>query len=222
MSLSGLAAILPEADISRLLEKTSADSAADLHAMLGNAFLVRGDVGSAAANYRVALRLAPHLVGCWCNFGNAQLKAGKPQDAIALYLQALELDPGHWPSRTNLVQALMATKQYIVATTLLHELIGERPLDGRLHHDLGKACFELDEAELAIGHFERAVAINPGDSESLYWIGGIRQRSGDIAAAEAAYAQAAQIQPLIRRPAARSPASFCVLALYAPFGGNTP
>ena len=31
-----------------------------------------------------------------------------------------------------------------------------------------------------------------------------------------------QIQPLIRRPAIKSPADFRVLALYAPFGGNTP
>jgi tetratricopeptide (TPR) repeat protein len=222
MSAIGSAAVLPEAGISRLLEKISADSAADLHAILGNAFLVRGDFESAAANYRVALRLAPHLVGCWCNFGNAQLNAGKPQDAIALYLEALKLDPGHWPSRTNLVQALTATKQFVLARTLLCELIGERPLDGRLHHELGKACFELDEAEPAIGHFERAMALNPADSESLYWIGGIRQGLGDIAAAEAAYAQAAQIEPVIRRPAARSPASFRVLALYAPFGGNIP
>jgi tetratricopeptide (TPR) repeat protein len=193
-----------------------------LHAKLGDALLVQGDLESAAASYKAALRLAPGLTSCWCNLGNVQLKAGKPQDAVALYLHALKLDSGHWASRTNLVQALMATKQYIIARALLQELVDERPLDGKLHHELGKACFELNDAEAAIGHFERALAVNPGDSESLYWIGGIRQRSGDIAAAEAAYAQAAQIQPLIRRPAARSPASFCVLALYAPFGGNTP
>ena len=34
--------------------------------------------------------------------------------------------------------------------------------------------------------------------------------------------EAARIQPLIRRPAIKSPADFRVLALYAPFGGNTP
>jgi tetratricopeptide (TPR) repeat protein len=222
MSVTGLAAVLPEADIARLLETVSAGSAADLHATLGNAFLVRGDLEAAAANYWVALRLAPHLVGCWCNFGSAQLKAGKPQDAIALYLQALKLDPDHWPSRTNLVQALTATKQFVLARTLLCELIEERPQDGRLHHELGKACFELDETEAAIRHFERALALNPNDAENLYWIGGIRQSAGDIAAAHAAYAQAARIEPLIRRPAAKSPADFRVLAFYAPFGGNTP
>ena len=39
---------------------------------------------------------------------------------------------------------------------------------------------------------------------------------------KAAYAEAAQIQPLIRKRAVKSPADFRVLALYAPFGGNTP
>ena len=45
---------------------------------------------------------------------------------------------------------------------------------------------------------------------------------GDAEAAKASYAKAAQIQPLIRRPAIKSPADFRVLALFAPFAGNTP
>jgi len=53
-----------------------------------------------------------------------QLKTGKLQDSIALYLHALKLNPGHWPSRTNLVQALLATQQYLVAKALLMELVG--------------------------------------------------------------------------------------------------
>ena len=84
---------------------------ADLHSKLGNACMIKGDLESAAANYKAALRLAPHLTDCWCNLGNAHLKIGKAQEAITLYLQALVLNPGHWPARTNLVQALMATRQ---------------------------------------------------------------------------------------------------------------
>jgi hypothetical protein len=48
------------------------------------------------------------------------------------------------------------------------------------------------------------------------------QTQGDIEGAEAAYAEAARIQPLIRRPATKLPAEFRVLALFAPFAGNTP
>jgi tetratricopeptide (TPR) repeat protein len=194
----------------------------DLHSHLGNAGMVRGDLALAAANYKAALRLAPHLTACWCNLGNAHHKAGKPQEAVAYYLQALKLNPGHWPSRTNLVQALMATKQYIIARGLLLEMVGERPQDGTLCHQLGKVHFELDEPEAAIARFEQAIALNPRDAESLYWIGGIKQRAGEIETAKTAYAEAARIQPLIRRPAAKVPADFRVLALYGPFAGNTP
>lgn len=198
------------------------ETIAELHAKLGNACMIRGDLEFAAANYKAALRLAPHLTDCWCNLGNAHLKTGKAQQAIALYLQALSLNPAHWPSRTNLVQALMATRQYIMAKALLLELTDERPQDHQIRHQLGKAHFELNELEAALQCFEQAVGLNPGDAESIYWIGGIRQRIGEMAAAEAAYAKAAHIQPLIRRPAAKSPADFRVLALYAPFAGNMP
>jgi tetratricopeptide (TPR) repeat protein len=213
----GLAAAANEAPGSLPVETVSG-----LYANLGNACMVAGDLEGAAASYKSALQLAPGLTNCWCNLGNVQFKTGKAQDSIAFYIQALKLNPLHWPSRTNLVEALMATKQYLVAKAVLLELAGERPQDARLHHQLGKTCFELNELEAALGHFEQAVSLNPGDSDSLYWIGGIKQRAGEIAAAEAAYAAAAQIQPLIKRPAAKFPADFRILALYAPFAGNTP
>jgi tetratricopeptide (TPR) repeat protein len=200
----------------------SVGTIADLHSNLGNAGMVRGDLALAAVNYKAALRLAPHLTACWCNLGNAHHQAGKPQEAVAYYLQALKLNAGHWPSRTNLVQALMATKQYIIARGLLLEMVGERPQDGALCHQLGKVHFELDEPEAAIARFEQAIALNPRDAESLYWIGGIKQRAGEIEPAKTAYAEAARIQPLIRRPAAKLRADFRVLALYGPFAGNTP
>ena len=59
----------------------SVETISELHAKLGNACMVRGDLEQAAANYKAALRLAPHLTSCWCNLGNVHLKTGKPQDA---------------------------------------------------------------------------------------------------------------------------------------------
>jgi tetratricopeptide (TPR) repeat protein len=195
---------------------------ASLHAELGNAYLRRGHLNLASGSYQAALRLDPHLTGCWCNLGNVHLRTGRARDAIPLYLQALRLTPTHWASRTNLVEALMATKQYLVARAALQELREERPQSSEIEHQLGKACFELNETEQAIRHFEQAIALNPDDADSRYWIGGIKQKMGDIDAAQAAYAAAAQIRPLIRKQAIKSPPDFRLLALYAPFGGNTP
>ena len=199
-----------------------ADTIAELHAKLGNAYMVGGHLESASEQYKSALRLKPSLTACWCNLGNAQLQSGKADAAITLYLEALKHNPAHWPSRTNLAQALMAARQYLMAKVLLTELAEERPQDGQLFHQLGKACFELGETKEALDHLQEAVRLDPRDADSLYWIGAIRQRFGDADAARAAYAQAAQIQPLIRRRAVKSPADFRVLALYAPFAGNTP
>ena len=198
------------------------ETVSQLHSNLGNACMRRGDLEQAAGSYKAALRLKPDLTSCWCNLGNIELRTGNPDQAVALYLQALTLSPGHWPSRTNLVQALMATRQYLLAKLLLTELIEERPQDAGIHNELGKLYVELNELESALECFRRAAILAPGDAEPIYWIGGIRQRLGDTAAAEVAYAEAARIQPLVSRPAAKFPADFRVLALFAPFAGNIP
>jgi tetratricopeptide (TPR) repeat protein len=116
----------------------------------------------------------------------------------------------------------MATRQYLLAKVLLMELVEERPQDAAIHNRLGKLHYELNELEPALQCFRQAIALNPRDSDSIYWTGSIRQKMGDLDAAEAAYAQAASINPLIRRPAAKYPADFRVLALFAPFAGNLP
>jgi tetratricopeptide (TPR) repeat protein len=195
---------------------------AELYSHLGNAWMVRGELDPAAASYKAALRLAPELTSCWCNLGNVHVRIGKAREAVAFYLQALKTNPSHWVSRTNLVQALTATRQYLIAKAMLLELVAERPQDGAIRHQLGKVHFELNEVESALECFEQAIARDPRDADSLYWLGGIRQERGETEAARAAYARAATIKPLIRRPAVKSPAEFRVLALYAPFGGNTP
>jgi tetratricopeptide (TPR) repeat protein len=213
--------------IAALQDAVGRDSAdpemiAGLHVELGHAYMRRGHLNLASGNYRTALQLAPHLTSCWCDLANVHLKTGRVGEAIPLYLQALKLDPAHWASRTNLVDALMATRQYLAARVLLQELLRERPQVGQIQYQLGKVCFELDEMESAIRHFEQAIALNPDDADSRYWIGAIKQKMGDIGAAQAAYAAAAQIRPLIRRQAIKTPPDFRVLALYAPFNGNTP
>jgi tetratricopeptide (TPR) repeat protein len=198
------------------------DTLSQLHEKLADAAMLLGDLNLAATNYQAAMRLAPHLTGSCCKLGNLQLKAGKYREAIALYLQTLKLNSRHWAARANLVQALMATRQYILAKAVLLELKNERPLDAQIHFELGKTHFELNEPEPAIECFKQAVVLDPGDAESINWIGALKQTMGDIEGAQAAYAEAARIRPLISRSAARSPAEFRLLALYAPFGGNTP
>jgi tetratricopeptide (TPR) repeat protein len=200
----------------------SVETISQLHVKLADTAMRCGDFSLAGRNYHAALRMAPHLTNCWCSFADLHLRCGEHQQAVALYLEALKLNPRHWAARANLAQALIIMRQFIVARGVLLELRGERPHDAGIHHQLGKVHFELNEMELAIESFRQAVALNPQDSESLNWIGALRQTLGDNEGAQEAYAESARIQPLIRRPAAKQPAEFRLLALYAPFGGNTP
>ena len=209
------------------LESAAADGngpelVAELHAKLGNAWMLSGHLDPAADSYKAALRLAPQLSACWCNLATISLRTGNAEGAVALYLQALKLNPTHWPSRTNLAEALIATRQHLVAKALLTELAEERPQDAQVRQRLGRVSYELNEKQAALAHFRQAAALDPRDAESLYWIGAICQSLGDIDGAQTAYARAALIAPLIRRSAVKSPADFRVLALYAPFAGNTP
>ena len=199
------------------------ETIAELHSKLGNACMVRGDLESAAANYKAALRLAPASDGLLVQSRQrSRHRPESPRTPSPFISQALKLNPRHWATRTNLVQALMATKQYIIAKALLLELLGERPQDGQLRHQLGKVHFELKKCRTrsrVSSRRSRSIRAMPtactGSAASSS--DGRRSRRP-----RPPMPQAARIQPLIRRPAIKSPADFRVLALYAPFAGNTP
>src|SRR5579863_1651566 len=73
----------------------SVDATAKLRVKLGDAAMLGGDFEAASLHYRTALQMAPHLADGWCNFATLHFKAGKVQDAIALYLQALRRSEEH-------------------------------------------------------------------------------------------------------------------------------
>src|SRR5579864_4490665 len=131
----------------------SAETVSDLHAKIGNVAAACGDFRLASVNYQAALKIAPHLTNCWCSIADLHLRCGQHQTAIELYLQALKLNPRHWAARANMVHALMAAKQYLIAKAILIELKGERPQDAGIHHLLGKTFFELNEIDSAIASF---------------------------------------------------------------------
>jgi tetratricopeptide (TPR) repeat protein len=148
--------------------------------------------------------------------------ASAVQPTGAAALPAAQPAPVPWAARRHLVETLMAAKQYPQARTLLQEWLEEQPQDGQIWHQLGRVCIELGETQSAIRHFERAIALDPDDADSRYWIGGVQQKLGYIDAAEAAYTEAARIRPRIRHRAIKAPPDFRLLVLYAPFSGNTP
>ena len=92
---------------------------AELHAGLGNAFMARGDLDAGGRQLQGSAPARAEHDRLLVQPRQCAMQTGNAQDAIPLYLQALKLNPSHWPARTNLAQALIATGQMVVAKALL-------------------------------------------------------------------------------------------------------
>lgn len=193
-----------------------------LHFRLANAASDLGDLATAELHYKLALRIDQGLVHCWWNLGNLFQRRNRPNDAIPYYVQALDIDASHLATRLNLTNALVTMQQWVIVKPILDDLIKDVPDNAQAWNLLGKYLHATGLATAALKAFETAVSLAPNDADSLYWVASLRQTTGDTEAARASYLDALKLQPLIRRSGAKFPPDFTVLALYAPFGGNTP
>jgi Ca-activated chloride channel family protein len=97
--------------------------------------------------------------------GNAQLKAGKPEQALAEYdkaVKALPADPGVHFDRGAALYALSrydeATQEFLRATEAKNT-----PLKASAFYNLGNAFFKTDKHEDAIAAYRRALQLDPND-----------------------------------------------------------
>ncbi len=147
----------------------------------------------------------------------------KDVDAAArCYRAALAIEPRHWSARLNLALALRSGGHHDDCGLLLLALATERPADAFVRNQLGRLAVLRGDFGAALAWFREAVALDPADADSLYWIGGVAHARGDHAAAEAGYARAARARPLLKRPGTRSPPAFSAILLCAPLAANTP
>ncbi len=193
-----------------------------LHAAAGTAHLARGDLAAALLSFEAERALTPDAPDCLCRLGNVHLKMKHLDQAMASYRAALDAEPRHRAARLNLALALRSAERYDECKQILLALAAERPSDAFVRNQLGRVHVLCREFDAALGFFRQAVSLDPHDADSLYWIGGVRHAQGDHATAEADYARAAHVQPLVRRAADRSPPAFSVVMLCAPLAANTP
>ncbi|MFZ1109816.1 MAG: tetratricopeptide repeat protein [Rhodomicrobium sp.] len=202
---------------------TTGDAAQrQLHTALGKAFAAQGNMAEAAARFEAALNLEPWSTGRLCDLAAIFFKMMRLDEAATLYRAALSVEPHHWQARINLALTLRSAHRFGECKALLLELAAEQPGNGFVFNQLGKLHALAQEFETALGFFQKAAALNPLDSDSIFWIGGVREAMGDLDAAKADYARAVQIQPLFKQPARQTLPAFSVLLLCAPTVGNTP
>lgn len=112
---------------------------------------------------------------------------GRPDDALALYLQLLQANPRHYPSLAKSCNLLMAQRRYAEARPLLLRALELAPREALLFSNLAHASLRLGDSVEALRWAEQALQLKPGHLKALYTLGRAHDLLGDYQRAMAAY-----------------------------------
>jgi Flp pilus assembly protein TadD len=82
----------------------------------------RGDLASAAENFRHALKIDPHSLAALNNLGIVLSREGKPAEAIPFYQEALKIRPADPATQRNLAVAYFKAQHYRSTWSLLQPM----------------------------------------------------------------------------------------------------
>lgn len=95
------------------------------------------------------------------NLGNSYLQAGRIEDAITHYEQAVQIEPGHQEVHNNLAFALLQAGKVNDAVAHLEQVVRINPNSTEGHYNLANAYLQAGRVQDAIGHYEQVVRLNP-------------------------------------------------------------
>jgi spermidine synthase len=105
--------------------------------------------------------------------GIAETRAGRIDDAVREFQEALTRDPRSTNARANLGQiryeqgaALLESRHPAEAETRLREAVDLMPDSAEAHNDLGVALASMGRVDEATGHFRRAIELQPDFAEA--------------------------------------------------------
>jgi tetratricopeptide (TPR) repeat protein len=97
-----------------------------------------------------------------------ELEDTEPEQAVAAYRRALELEPGHAGALVNLGRMLHAAGDPAAAEAHYRKALAARPDDDTALFNLGVALEDLGRSEEALAAYEKAVAVDPSCADAHY------------------------------------------------------
>jgi tetratricopeptide (TPR) repeat protein len=162
---------------------------------VGNAYMQKGRLDEAIAQYRKALEINAHYADARNNLGNAFFRKGELDAAIAEYQKTLAIDPNLAETHTNLGNALFQKRQLDAAIEQYGFAVKVNPNYAQAHGNLGVAYFQQGQMDAAIAQYQQALIINPNYAEARTNLGNALLRKGQPDAAIAEYEQAVKTSP---------------------------
>ncbi len=129
------------------------------------------------------------------NLGNAVWRAGRIQDALLHYEQALQIKPDYAGAHLDLGAALIKLGRPEDAIRHYEQAVQIAPDSAEAHRDLGVGLERLGRVPEAIGHYEKALEIDPDFAETHNDLGNALLRLGKIPEGIEQYEQALKLNP---------------------------
>jgi len=121
-----------------------------------------GNAPEAVRQWRLLRERFPGHPSTIATLGVTLLWAKQPEEAAALFREALRLDPKHATAHRCLGDALVVMKRPAEALDCYGEALRLRPDYADAHNNLAAALNALGRRDEAVVHFEEAVRIEPG------------------------------------------------------------
>lgn len=152
----------------------------------------------AAVAYAEASRLAPGDFR-WVYLRANVEEASDPAAAVALYRQAVELDPNYAPARIRLASALEKVGLAADADGHYREATRLEPDNAVAHLGLGRLALARGDVDQATRHLERAYELSPETQAVVAMLSRARHRAGDRDGAKRLAQAARDLPPLLHQ-----------------------
>lgn len=176
---------------------------------LGDLLTASGDAEGAERWYRRALELQPEAAAAHYGLGRLALQRGDPQGAIGRFETALDQQPEATAIRHPLALAWRKAGDLERAKAALSEAGGQPPKvsdplirglsalseGATIHVRVGNRARRQGLVEEALAQYEKAAALDPGNSTAQYNAGALLVRAGRTAEAERRFRAALKADP---------------------------
>jgi tetratricopeptide (TPR) repeat protein len=174
---------------------TQRDGYAEAYNNMAAALRDAQDFESAEHAYRKAIQQKPGYVDAYNNLAIMLSGLDRTEDALRYLAEALKLDEKHVPSLLNVSRVQLKRGAYAVAEQAAGIARDLAPEKAEPHVVLADIQHELDQPEVALGHIERAVELEPEAADVRSFYGVLLKSVGRIEEARAEVRKAIDLNP---------------------------
>ncbi len=170
------------------------ESVETLRALSGLA-MKRGDTKTAWNHIARARQLAPNSGQILYEYGYISLADNHVRDAVISFRRAIMMDDKRPEYYGGLIDSLMRTTDYPLASEVVEKYLHLRPEDPWGYYIKGWLVFLAGKLDEATPYLERAAEMDPKQADPLHLLGRVAYDKGDNSRAEGYFQKALQNKP---------------------------